>query len=247
MYATACSPRANTIARAGRAGTSSTTLSGCSLLRGATRDVRARAFGGLFGKAKGGVAKEPQVRLEAYEGDDEPGDWPFQVVAEREGYEVRLYDTHLFIRTPYEGRTQGLSTLATYLDGGNTLGVTVPASQPVLMEYTPTDTGLSKTMRLLVPKPAQGAPPLPTNAGVELNVASCEVMAVITFSGNVTPQVADAARARLTGLLARDGVESVDTATGVFRVAQYGQLYSLMQRKNELWLQLSSADAAKLA
>jgi hypothetical protein len=31
------------------------------------------------------------------------------------------------------------------------------------------------------------------------------------------------------------------------RVAQYGQLYSLMQRKNELWLQLSSADAAKLA
>jgi hypothetical protein len=79
MYATACSPRANTIARAGRAGTSSTTLSGCSLLRGATRDVRARAFGGLFGKAKGGVAKEPQVRLEAYEGDDEPGDWPFQV------------------------------------------------------------------------------------------------------------------------------------------------------------------------
>jgi hypothetical protein len=48
-----------------------------------------------------------------------------QVVAEREGYEVRLYDTHLFIRTPYEGRTQGLSTLATYLDGGNTLGVTV--------------------------------------------------------------------------------------------------------------------------
>lgn len=48
-------------------------------------------------------------------------------------------------------------------------------------------------------------------------MASCEVMAVITFSGNVTPQVADAARARLTGLLARDGVESVDTATGVFR------------------------------
>jgi hypothetical protein len=46
-----------------------------------------------------------------------------QVVAEREGYEVRLYETHLFIRTPYQGRPEGIATLATYLDGGNTLGV----------------------------------------------------------------------------------------------------------------------------
>lgn len=45
------------------------------------------------------------------------------MVAEREGYEVRLYETHLFIRTPYEGRPDGIATLATYLDGGNTLGV----------------------------------------------------------------------------------------------------------------------------
>ena len=41
--------------------------------------MRARAFGGLFGKGKGGEASEPAVRLEAYDGDDEPGDWPFQV------------------------------------------------------------------------------------------------------------------------------------------------------------------------
>jgi hypothetical protein len=46
----------------------------------------------------------------------------------------------------------------------------VPASQPVLMEYTPTAGALAKTMRLLVPKPAEGAPPLPTNSQVELNV-----------------------------------------------------------------------------
>jgi len=78
-------------------------------------------------------------------------------------------------------------------------------------------------------------------------VASSELMAVITFTGNVTPQVADAAKARLTGLLARDGVTSADAATGEFRVAQYGQLYSLLPRKNELWLKLDAADAARFA
>jgi len=49
-------------------------------------------------------------------------------------------------------------------------GAQVPASQPVLMQYTPTAGALAKTMRLLVPKPAEGAPPLPTNAQVEMNV-----------------------------------------------------------------------------
>ena len=90
----------------------------------------------------------------------------------------------------------------------------MPASQPVLMEYTPTDTGLSKTMRLLVPKPAQGAPPLPTNAGVELNVNPAALM-------HLSHKTTSTTRANATGCLGPHGVqassEGVQTTVAISR------------------------------
>ena len=58
--------------------------------------------------------------------------------------------------------------------------------------------------------------------------------------GNITPEVATGARARLAAALAADGVRvHEDDEAGGFRVAQYGPMYSLKPRKNEIILRVT--------
>ena len=160
---------------------------------------------------------------------------------------MRLYETYLFVETSYDTRADGIAALATYFDGGNSVGVKIPSTQPITMQYEPTNKGLQKTMRLFVPK-VEGAPPaMPTGYGLGVNVSAGELVAVMRFAGNITPEVADAKCAQLKRALSNDGISLASPdSEGVFRMAQYGQLYQLAERKNELWLRISSADLKKL-
>uniref|UniRef100_A0A7S0QUH0 SOUL heme-binding protein n=1 Tax=Pyramimonas obovata TaxID=1411642 RepID=A0A7S0QUH0_9CHLO len=190
----------------------------------------------------GGKEEEPE---EEYDGLSPP----FTVVAKKDLYEVRLYETYLFIETAYDTRAEGIAALATYFDGGNSVGVKIPSTQPVTMQYEPTDEGktLKKTMRLFVPK-VEGAPPaMPTGYGLGVNVSGGELVAVMRFAGNITPEVADVKCAQLKKALGSDGIRLASPdSEGVFRMAQYGQLYQLAERKNELWLRINPEDLKKL-
>lgn len=194
------------------------------------------AFGGLFG---GGDKK---AELEA----EESLQPPFKVIGKTEGYEVRLYDTYLYVSTPYDRRDEGIGALSSYFDGQNSVEVKIPATQPVVMQYEPLEGGgFAKSMRLYTPRAGEGPPPMPTSPNLQMQVSGAELVAVLRFSGNITQETADMAIKQLTNALAQDGITPKDADSGVFRMAQYGPLYSLSPRKNELWLQLDAADAAK--
>lgn len=104
-----------------------------------------------------------------------------QELATTDSYQVRLYDTHLNISAPYETRPEGLAKVAAYMDGANSLGVKIPATQPLVMRYAPGSGGqLQKTISLYVPRAGSEPPPMPSNAGVELEVrAACTFDAVL--------------------------------------------------------------------
>jgi hypothetical protein len=65
-----------------------------------------------------------------------------------------------------------------------------------------------KSMQMMVGSPRDGGPaaaaaalPAPTDGGVRLSVAGGEALAVLRFSGYITPQAADEARRRLVAAL----------------------------------------------
>lgn len=176
---------------------------------------------------------------------------PFTTFKQQKNYDVRLYDSYAVAETYYDKRPEGIAVLAAYMDGENELGVKLPATQPILMSYVPSDQGLVKTMRLyLNTGAAGGSPPLPKDSSVRIDIGGAELVAVLTFSGNITPTVAEDARARLMDALCKDGIDpdsDVVDARGSFRIAQYGPLYSLRSRRNEFWLRLTPAGAAKIS
>ncbi|GFR46101.1 hypothetical protein Agub_g7581 [Astrephomene gubernaculifera] len=81
--------------------------------------------------------------------------------------------------------------------------------------------------------------PAPREAGVRLGVGGGEVVAVAAFEGFITPTAAEAVRGRLVAALERDGIPLAPAdAGGRFRCLQYGAVYQLGPRVNELVLQL---------
>ncbi|PNH01861.1 hypothetical protein TSOC_012222, partial [Tetrabaena socialis] len=84
--------------------------------------------------------------------------------------------------------------------------------------------------------------PAPSNAAVRISVAGGELVAVAAFDGFITPTTSEAVRQRLIAALERDGIQLAELeAQGRFRCAQYGAVYQLGGRLNELMLQVRVA------
>mmetsp|Transcript_12816 Transcript_12816/g.36002 ORF Transcript_12816/g.36002 Transcript_12816/m.36002 type:complete len:261 (-) Transcript_12816:752-1534(-) len=159
----------------------------------------------------------------------------YQTVLQGDGYSIRLYDTHFVVKTAYSRRDEGFETLGRYLEGANEASARLPAPQPVFMTYWP---GSAKTMQLFVPTPKSvPLPPLPTAPGVALEVAGGVTMAAIQFTGYATEEAATMAKDALMAAVKRDGLRLANE-DGEFTIAQYGPIFSLSTRVNELLMPL---------
>ncbi|GBF94002.1 hypothetical protein Rsub_07270 [Raphidocelis subcapitata] len=169
---------------------------------------------------------------------------PFQTVSKGPVYDLRFYEPYTVVEMDYRRRETGYLTLGQYQDGANADRAAFNLTQPVVMTYHPDG---RKTMALMVGSPRDGggggggggAPPAPAAPGVRLGVAGGEVVAVLRFPGYITPAAAEEARQRLLAALREDGLQLAEAeAGGLFRVAQYGQVYTLEERLNELMLRV---------
>ena len=90
--------------------------------------------------------------------------------------------------------------------------------------------------------PCPSPPPPPTSPDVSLAVAGGELVAVARLAAQyATPAAVAAAVSTLKGELAADGlVLAGEAAGGGFRVAQYGPLFTMEARTNEVMLTVSA-------
>ncbi|KXZ50839.1 hypothetical protein GPECTOR_15g525 [Gonium pectorale] len=148
----------------------------------------------------------------------------------------------------YQRREEGYASLGGYIDGGNASGARFAYSQPVVMCYTPEG---RKIMQMFVGARRDTAAgdnaaalsiaslPAPNEPSVRLNVSGGELVAVMQFEGYITPANAESVRQRLLACLRQDGIQVAEAeAAGCFRCAQYGAVYQLGERLNELMLQV---------
>ena len=162
------------------------------------------------------------------------------MVHQGSGYVLRLYDPFIALEAEYSARADGYDSLASYFDGaGNADGVRFAESQPVILNYLPDG---SKRMQLFVGATREGKtvdPPAPTVPGTRLVGAGGELCAVLPFGGYITPESAGAAVRELKALLAQDGFALAQPEVdGLFRVCQYGPIFSFSGRENEVLLRV---------
>jgi SOUL heme-binding protein len=164
---------------------------------------------------------------------------PSLTVSKHEGYSLRLYEPFVALEVPYEKREDGYDAAASYFGGMNEAGMTFQETQPTFLCYARDG---AKRMRLYVGPTRSGDmlddPPAPEMPDCRLVAAGGELVAVARFVGYITPTTAQAALEQLEAALARDGVEAAEEHKWRFRVCQYGPVYSLSGRENEMVLQV---------
>ncbi|KAJ9516060.1 hypothetical protein QJQ45_024487 [Haematococcus lacustris] len=172
--------------------------------------------------------------------------------------QFELYGVYPVVEMAYDQRQEGYAALGSFIDGDNQEGVRFAFTQPVVMKYL-SSTGQGKVMQMFIGsrKGAQpeGASPLslaalpaPKDPAVKLSIAGGELLAVYRFEGYITPASAESARRQLLAALQRDGVQlSEEAAAGAFRVGQYGAVYQLGGRINELYLKVEPGRAGAAA
>jgi hypothetical protein len=172
---------------------------------------------------------------------------PYTLVARTPAYDLRLYTPHWVISTPYTRRDEGFERLGSYGAGANAAAAVAPAAaQPVVMWFSgrpgsaaPGADAVDKRMTLHIlgaGAPGAGPPPAPTTPGVTLDVdGGPPLLAVARFEGYATPDATLAALDALVAALKADGIAlAPDAAAGAFRLAQYGALFTLETRVNEV-------------
>lgn len=161
---------------------------------------------------------------------------PYQVAKRAELYELRIYGAYYVAAAPYTNREQGLASLMGYIEGGNEDERAFPATQPLVMRYVDDGDGdFDKRMELCLGAGVSD-PPAPTSPGVGVQAAGGELLAVVGFEGIATPELAGKYRELLATAVRADGLELAEP--DAFRLATYGQLYSLKPRLNELMLKV---------
>jgi hypothetical protein len=115
-------------------------------------------------------------------------------------------------------------------------------TQPVVMTHPPKPNNSSKTMQVyLLPKngdpPELQTLPPPEDPSVTLAIAGGTIIAVGQLTGYATKEACEARLRQLRVDLEKDGLK-IDEDKG-FSVAQYGPMFSLDERLNEVWLTVS--------
>ena len=191
---------------------------------------------GSRGPSRARVARGRATAMASGDNKTDENSPPYQVAQRKDLYELRIYGAYYVAAAPYTNRERGLASLMGYIEGGNEDARVFPATQPLVMRYAEDEDGdLDKRMELSLGAGVTD-PPAPTTDGVGVVAAGGELLAVVGFEGIATPELVGKYRELLTAALDADGIRLAEP--GAFRLATYGQLYSLKPRLNELLLKV---------
>eukprot|EP00963_Diacronema_lutheri_P008618 scaffold764_cov363-Pavlova_lutheri.AAC.6 len=194
---------------------------------------------GTYQRRARGRRKRDPIQARGVAGSKDGSSQPTcTVIRAEEGYELRLYDPFVCVCTEYRTRGEGIDALAEYLDGKNDQGARYPSTQPLLMAHHVD----RKVMKLFVASSkAVDVSTLPRSnrPGVRLDLEGGHLVAASAFLGHATKERVEQEHHQLTHKLQADGLAlACHDAQEKYHVAQYGPLFSLQPRKNELWVRV---------
>lgn len=172
----------------------------------------------------------------------------YTVLAEKEGYEVRLYNASKWVGTTVEdlswdsaGKT-GFNLVADYISGANSAQKKIPMALPVAVKITPGQgpaCDSSFTVLFFIPFSYQANTPTPTNPNVTIVELPSLTVYVGEYSGDPTDDTVVQNADQLANDLQRDNENFVSDFffTGTYDSPYFN--YPNMRdadRHNEVWL-----------
>jgi len=202
--------------------------------------------GGEYGRVDKGIA------ISDFLGQLKPGgpraqaaapELPYELLRRGDGYDVRRYPSYAGVKLPYKRRDEGFGSLGAFTRGMNPLG-------PAIMEVEKSDTSDKYMMwPLSYAMPGEDVAAVPVGAAEKAGEGQWRTMKVVTVPGPVVvavreftdasmePVVRKADR-ELRELLKRDGLVPKEGSEEAVRFAQYDAIFSMGQRRGEVWIDL---------
>lgn len=162
--------------------------------------------------------------------------YPYVVVKTYDAFEVRKYEASLFTTVTLppnsykESSSQGFSTLAGYIFGGNERGEKIAMTSPVAMSLED-----SMTMMFMVPKKFNKETlPRPNQSQIEFREEPAKTVAAITFGGWADDKRIAEYKKQLTTALDAAGI----AYTNRFYFLGYNPPFEVINRRNEVIVEL---------
>ena len=168
---------------------------------------------------------------------------PYELLRRGDGYDVRRYPPFAGVKLPYKRRDEGFGSLGAFTRGMDPLG-------PAIMEVETSDVSDKYMMwPLTYAMPGQEDVDPPKDAMEKagdgqwrtmkvVNVPGPAVVAVREFTDASMEPVVRKADRELRELLKRDGLVPKDGSEELVRFAQYDAIFSMGQRRGEVWIDL---------
>ena len=162
----------------------------------------------------------------------------YTVVAEKTGYEVRLYNASKWVATTVLSNKwdiagdAGFELLFDYISGQNSASEKVPMTAPVAIQVLPGSEPSNFTVHFFVPYAYQANTPTPTNPKVFLTDLPKLTAYVYQYGGIATDDSTAKYAAEMESYLKRDKVNYVP---GVYLTGTYDPPYRIIGRHNEIW------------
>ncbi|MDR4988517.1 MAG: heme-binding protein [Bacteroidales bacterium] len=167
-------------------------------------------------------------------------EYPYTVLANYPGFEVRLYEKAIFARTHIDADTyrsgsgNGFRTLASYIFGGNDRNEGIAMTAPVAMSWTD-----GMVMEFMMPsRYTLETLPAPNRADIELYEKPEVIMAGLTFGGWANDRKIAQKIRELSDYLENHGIQH----TGQFQFFGYNSPYQVINRRNDIVVQIVDWD-----
>jgi len=200
---------------------------------------------GEYQKVDKGLAVQDfvgQLKPGGFEAQAAGPELPYQLLRKGDGYEVRSYPAFNGATLPYNRRDEGLGSLGAFTRGMSPLA-------PALMEVQSSDTSDKfMTWPLAYTAPGETSPPEPKEAmekagegqwrTIRVTNEPAKIIAVGRFSDASMEPVVRIADRELREALKRDGLVPAKSSEDTLRFAQYDAVFSMGQRRGEVWIEL---------
>ena len=165
-----------------------------------------------------------------------------QQLGKVDGIEFKIYNKYtkasLSINSNnMRNANSNFSVLANYIFGGNQENTQIGMTSPVIYNMTN-----QSTFSFIMPAKMENNLPLPNNDEIFFKTVHNQCVAVITFGGFAKQEKCEKKHEELKQKLSKIGLSFDDD----FIVAVYQAPYQLINRKNEIWIELEQNQVRKL-